>query len=363
MVVRKAHTSKNDPNPPFPQSPPQRIWRIPAALKYILCHEPWLLKGKRVALHIRVSSKEQGRKKRYLGQIAYLKKAVCDAGGSVVLVVKHEWSGYGHEYEEKLRAEFDKVASVSADVLLFATLDRLARHPSFRSYSKLLRKAVVEESTLIKIHDLVDGRFQLMCYNSPEATPEENQSLLIRWGNGGRPKKKQKGDKKKSAEEQFVEVRSYDRSLFTLQEIAHLTRVKLCTVFNWWNRGDDTPYGVSPLPTVGDAAEVDSVISLTDDSFPVSSSPVSTQQPPYIDSGLAYPSRSSGISYENKGNSVNTKRSSGRKVKTRKALASFKNSASTVYPCAVSGNAIIFGFPYEIRGIQRLDEKDADQSL
>jgi hypothetical protein len=64
--------------------------------------------GKRFCILARVSSHQQGKKFSLNAQAARLREAIEDAGGTVALVCKREWSGRGQAWIKKLHRIADK---------------------------------------------------------------------------------------------------------------------------------------------------------------------------------------------------------------------------------------------------------------
>ncbi len=148
--------------------------------------------GERFVLLLRVSSRQQGRRRNLDAQRENLTRAVEEKGGKVVAVIQHEWSGTGPEWERKL-AHAGRVTRQHDAVLLSVTLDRMLRPHAYRSDNALSCQAQPTTAELQTLAAATDCR--MMTFAHPDATPGKCRSLLTRWGQqyksrpGGRPRK------------------------------------------------------------------------------------------------------------------------------------------------------------------------------
>ena len=162
-----------------------------AAVKYIL---PFRVRpGDKFVILCRVSSRQQGLNRNPQAQAAKLREAVETGGGVVIAILHCEWSGRGSVWFDVLLPAMAEFARGQGAVLLAATTDRFARSEWFRAGHTRLWRAQAQEQDLRRLRARTGG-VPLMTYLHPDASPEECQSLRIKWAQrvknkkGGRPR-------------------------------------------------------------------------------------------------------------------------------------------------------------------------------
>lgn len=188
--------------------------------------------GKTASALCRVSSTQQGKRGNLIGQEANHALLALDNEYPLSHVGKFEWSGRGSKWIKKLARFGKKSIDSGAKAIVVATLDRLIRSLHFDSRHPMLCKAM---PTIEQVEEALHAvKLPVMIVNGPEATAESNRSLLIKWGNGGRPKEDNEPGRKKRIREKYLwEVLRLMAGGLPPRLVSHLTGVGMPTVKLW----------------------------------------------------------------------------------------------------------------------------------
>lgn len=151
--------------------------------------------GELIAVQARVSSYPQKSEGNAQTQQDRLSKAILDAGGVPHVLPQKTAPGYGERWIKELKEMGNTLRSSGIKKILFATADRFSRSRLFKSSDKEAWAIQSSRFELQQCLEAIGPNIQVMTLNPPNATPEDNRALLIKWGQankskGGRPLKR-----------------------------------------------------------------------------------------------------------------------------------------------------------------------------
>jgi hypothetical protein len=153
-------------------------------------------------LLVRVSTAQQGKKRNSRNQELEMRRAVEEAGGTVLeeCVFREEQKGNGPEWEQ-LCHDVAEACRENNAALLIADPSRLLRHPQFLSTDSVrCRLQPIPEEWNNMAH--IFYGVEVYSLNDPDATPEQTRSYLTKLGQSAKGKKGG-GDHKQGARKRF----------------------------------------------------------------------------------------------------------------------------------------------------------------
>jgi DNA invertase Pin-like site-specific DNA recombinase len=212
---------------------PFRDWFRPAQAGDFLL--PFLvLPGMRFVLLLRVSTRQQGKRRNLDNQEALLRREVEARGGTVVAVLRYERSGQLPDWDDYFREAADKAQELGA-TLLATSPDRLLRAGDFHTQ----RNPDAQPTAWEWRHLLRRGVAAPMVYTHPDVTNGQARGVATKQGMtskdklGGLPRTGTPGHKRRQRERRQPELYRLLDGGYSLREAAGVLELALSTAQRW----------------------------------------------------------------------------------------------------------------------------------